>query len=183
MLNDLLQQIARAIPRTGLLLMMTFPATLGAASVTLAWNPTTSPAVAGYRVYQGVQPGNYSNVYEVGTAVSATIPALVPGTTYYFAVTSYTAMELESVFSGEIAFTPSVPTQSRLRLWVTPSGQARLLGDGPVGYRYELLVSTDLRDWKLLANVTMDATGAFQYTDTNATGTGNRFYRLRQTYP
>ena len=74
------------------------------ASVTLAWNASTDPGVAGYNVYYGGASGAYTNELCAGNATNATISGLVEGTTYYFAATSYVASGLESPFSSEVSY-------------------------------------------------------------------------------
>ena len=75
-----------------------------AASVHIAWPPSISPDVAGYRVYYGDQPGFYPNTVQVdGRFTSdAVIGGLEEGKTYFFAVTAYTADGRESRYSEEI---------------------------------------------------------------------------------
>src|SRR5208283_3115362 len=65
-------------------------------SVTLAWNASTDPSVAGYNIYYGGTSGNYTNEICAGNATNATISGLVQGTTYYFAATSYASSGMES---------------------------------------------------------------------------------------
>src|SRR5512136_2035043 len=55
-------------------------------SVTLAWNSSSDPAVTGYHVYYGCKSATYTNQLSVGNATSNTVPNLVNGVTYYFAV-------------------------------------------------------------------------------------------------
>ena len=73
-------------------------------SVTLAWNASTDPSVAGYNVYYGGASGAYTNEISVGNATNATISGLVQGTTYYFAATTYAASGMESPFSSEVSY-------------------------------------------------------------------------------
>ncbi len=73
-------------------------------SVTLAWNASTNPIVAGYNVYYGCACGTYTNKICAGNATNATISGLVQGATYYFAATTYTASGVESPFSSEVSF-------------------------------------------------------------------------------
>jgi hypothetical protein len=73
-------------------------------SITLAWNASTDPIVAGYNVYYGGASGAYTNEISAGNASNATISGLVEGTTYYFAATTYAASGLESPFSSEVSY-------------------------------------------------------------------------------
>lgn len=74
-------------------------------NVTLAWDPSTDPTVVGYNVYTGSQSRTYTNSTDAAADTSITISNLVPGVTYYFAATAYTAAGLESDFSAEASYT------------------------------------------------------------------------------
>ena len=71
-------------------------------SMTLAWNASPSPAVAGYQVYYGLASGDYDGYVDAGGGTNVTISGLSPGTTYYLAVRAYDAAGDESFFSNEI---------------------------------------------------------------------------------
>jgi hypothetical protein len=73
-------------------------------SVTLAWNASTNPIVAGYNVYYGKACGTYTNKICAGNSTNATISGLVQGVTYYFAATTYSTSGVESPFSSEVSF-------------------------------------------------------------------------------
>jgi hypothetical protein len=74
------------------------------AGVTLQWDPSVTPGVIGYRLYSGTTTGVYTQQTEIGNATMAAVSNLVPGTTYFFAVTDYTATGLESTTSNEVAY-------------------------------------------------------------------------------
>ena len=83
----------------------------GANSLMLSWNsPTTnedgSPLndLAGYKLYYGSQPGQYTRVVTVGDFMQAEISDLNSGT-WYLAVTAYDMYGNESSFSNEIYHT------------------------------------------------------------------------------
>ena len=76
-------------------------------SVTLRWEPSTDPELAGYKIYSSVSSGSY------GPAI-ATLPAsvttyqvtgLATGGTYFFVVSAYKNGGLESLHSNEVAKT------------------------------------------------------------------------------
>jgi hypothetical protein len=71
------------------------------ASATLAWQPSTDPAVTGYKIYYGVASQTFTNAIDVGSATNATISNLTEGVTYYFAATAYDTSGIESPFSSE----------------------------------------------------------------------------------
>ncbi len=154
-------------------------------SVTLAWDPSQGPAIAGYRVYQGVASLTYTNVTDVGSATKATLSGLTPGVSYFFAVTAYTTNSLESPLSGEIAYTApaAATTLTTLQLRVSPTRQAVLTATGPAGYRYDLQTTKDFVTWSKLSSVTNKSSGTFQYTDPTPATDTVRYYRLRQTSP
>lgn len=83
------------------------------AQITLAWNASATPGVAGYKVYQGGASRAYTNTADVGNVRSNAV-SLARGATYFFAVTSYLPNGLESDFSNEVAYTatnkPAAPT-------------------------------------------------------------------------
>lgn len=83
------------------------------AQVTLTWNASATPGVAGYKVYQGLASRVYTSNVNVGNALTNTV-SLARGATYFFAVTSYLPNGLESDFSNEVAYTatnkPAAPT-------------------------------------------------------------------------
>ncbi len=151
-------------------------------SVTLAWDPT--PGVAGYRLYMGVLSHTYITTLDVGASTSASVGNLVPGTTYYFAVTDYDTNQLESAFSGEISYTvPPLTGLCRLKVSLSPSGQAVLSGLGPVAYIYSVQASPDLRSWSSIGTVTNSLLGTFQFVDPARPGVRRFYYRLQQLAP
>ena len=74
-----------------------------ASSVTLAWDPSTSTDIAGYRIYYGRTSLDKTNTVTLGNTTTATISNLVSGATYYFAATAYDTANLESDFSNEVS--------------------------------------------------------------------------------
>lgn len=158
------------------------PAPTGA--LTLAWDPSADPSVMGYRLYQGTSSQIYSSVVDIGDQTTATMSALVGGVTYYFAVTAYDADGLESAFSGELSYTvpttaPRPPTSLAVAQ-ITPDGSNHmsLIGTGPAGWVYQVYATQDFLSWLLLGSVTVDGTGAFQFTDPATLLPPRRFYRL-----
>ena len=77
-------------------------------SVMVAWDPSVSTNVVGYRVYYGVGSRNYTNHVSV-TGTTATISGLVGATTYYLAATAYDSNGIESDYSSETNYTTAVP--------------------------------------------------------------------------
>ena len=73
------------------------------ASVTLAWNPSPSSGIAGYRLHYGTSSGNHPNIVNVGNTTTATVSRLTVGQTYYFVATAYNTVGLESPPSNGVS--------------------------------------------------------------------------------
>ena len=84
-------------------------------SVNLAWDASRSGTVMGYRLYEGTQSGHYGQMIDAGNALSATIPNLAAGTTYYFVATVYDSNGSESLPSNEVSFPVSNGCSIRIR--------------------------------------------------------------------
>jgi hypothetical protein len=80
--------------------------TLSAAAETvrLAWDPSTEPDVAGYRVFRGTASGLYDWIRDVGLVTACEFADVSPGQTYYFAVTAYNERGFESEPSAELRY-------------------------------------------------------------------------------
>jgi hypothetical protein len=94
-----------------------FPLALAGQSVTLAWDPSTSPDVIGYVVYYGTDGTNFDSQMDAGPNTSATVTDLQPGTTNYFAVVAYNVNDVESPPSNLVLYnvpaaTPPVTIQT-----------------------------------------------------------------------
>lgn len=78
------------------------PAT-NAPFVSLAFSPSPSGDVSGYRIHYGPASGNYTNSVDVGTSLTnkLTLPA---GVRYYFAALAYTPSGEVSEFSNEVNY-------------------------------------------------------------------------------
>ena len=144
------------------LLILAFLGTTAQAvqSVTLAWGASPSPDVTGYRVYYGAASGVYSNSVVVGNVTTNAVPGLTSGVTYFFAVTAYNAIGLESLFSNEVGYTvPSTNTAPLVTIWPGTAMPA-LVDNGPdnpvelgVQFRSDVAGSiTGIRFYKASAN-------------------------------
>jgi hypothetical protein len=181
--NDALRRFSKTMWLTrflaGLLICTAFITSAQAqANVTLAWNPSTNPVVAGFNIYYGGASGVYTNKTSVGATTSFTFSNLVYGVTYYFAATTYSAAGAESALSGAVAYTVPMPT-SELQLGVTPAKQFVLTMTGPVGHTYDIQATQDFITWTVIGTVTVGANGSLTFTDTNAASFTKRFYRTR----
>lgn len=105
-------------------------ASVAAAEVTLAWDPSPDTRVTNYRVYWGYQSRTYTGSFDVGNVTTATVGSLVAGARYFFAVTATTPEGLESEFSNEVEYTvplpPLTPPALEVQAGATPE-EARLL--------------------------------------------------------
>lgn len=99
-----------------LCVLLTLPWTTLAADVSLSWDPSPSPNIAGYKVYYGYASGNYggTDAYEgpspidVGNILDFPLSGLDEGLPHFFAVTAYNFNGIESGFSNEVFITELV---------------------------------------------------------------------------
>ncbi|WP_224981920.1 Ig-like domain-containing protein [Geomonas agri] len=124
----------------GASLLLSFPCAAFPSTVSLQWDPSTDPDLAGYRVYyqanSSAQPFAGSGAAEgaapvnVSTGTTASISGLDPGSSYYFAVTAYNSSGAESVYSNVVQVKEMVPPVVGI---TTPSASATLSGTVSVG--------------------------------------------------
>ncbi len=141
-------------------------------SVTLSWNFSDDPNVAGYKIYYGTVSRTYLKTVTAGNTNIATISGLIPGTTYYFAATSYNAAGIESTLSNEASYAVPVPAAT-LTSATRSSGQFNFTVAGTAGRVYVVQASTNLVNWVSLQT----NTAPFVFVDTNAGSFKQRFYR------
>lgn len=79
--------------------------------LTLAWDPPSGPAPAGYRVRYGPYPGPALQELDAGLNTVVTVTALVPGTTYEFHVVAYDGQGLTSGPSNFLRLTIAPSTK------------------------------------------------------------------------
>ncbi len=72
-------------------------------SITVSWEPSTSPDLKGYKVYIGTAPGEYFRIHDVGATTETTFADLSETKRYYFVVTAYDSLGNESRFSEEVS--------------------------------------------------------------------------------
>ncbi len=73
-----------------------------AGEVIVSWSPNVEKDLMGYRIYYGTNGGDYTNFMDVGNVTNRTVNNLMPGTTYFFAVTAYDSAGNESEYSKEV---------------------------------------------------------------------------------
>jgi hypothetical protein len=101
-------------------------------TVTLAWDPNPNPNLAGYRLYYRIATQSYTQSIDVGNATTVSVPSLIAGQTYLFAVTAYNTHAVESVPSTEVSYTVPVaaaaaapsPAQASAAATPTPTAAA-----------------------------------------------------------
>jgi len=76
-----------------------------AGQITLAWDASSGPDLAGYRLYYGQGSGNYTSAIDVSLQTTYTVVDLQDGAHYYFAVKAYDSSGNESGFSNEVSTT------------------------------------------------------------------------------
>src|SRR5262245_41781387 len=101
---------ARALPcaLAGFLAIMACPAASWGLEARLRWTPSSDTRVEGYYVYVREATAPYATARDAGAAqrtadgsLTWTLTGLSPDTTYYVALTAYTAERVESTLSNE----------------------------------------------------------------------------------
>ena len=112
-----------------------------AGDATLAWDPSSSPGITGYRLYYGQSSGNYTSNINVGMTTSYTVTGLQDGQTYFFAVTATDGTN-ESGFSNEASKTIPVSTTSQASFSATPT-----YGAAPLSVDFTDTSTGEITDW------------------------------------
>ena len=100
------------------MLMLVGAATTGAERLTLAWDPSPSAEVAGYRLYWGTNTRSYQFVTNAGLALTQSVALPYRGR-WFFAATAYSTNGLESDFSSEVSWeSKPVPPVMAGERWV-----------------------------------------------------------------
>ena len=102
-----------------------------ARNVTLTWDPSSDPSVAGYTLFYGTSSGNYTQSINTGNATSAILTSLTEGSTYFIVVTAYNSLGLHSVPSNEVSFTAPANAPPTVRL-TSPLPGDSLDGSNPI---------------------------------------------------
>jgi hypothetical protein len=85
-----------------------------AASVSLAWDPSPSQNVVGYRLYYGPTPGMQTVFVDAGLKTSETVD--IPPGKYYFVARAYNATG-ESGPSNEVEYVQAAPVPTPTSVW------------------------------------------------------------------
>jgi len=144
-------------------------------SVSIAWNPNTNSGTAGYIIYAGSSPANYTAQLNVGTNTDVTVTGLTEGKTNYFAVSAYNTANVIGAQSAPISYivpgllvmTPGTGTNRTMSFPTAP------------GHSYSIQASTDLINWESVYRGAVATSNAwFSFTDSQAGSFPHRFYRL-----
>lgn len=101
------------------IMCLLFPVFAQAASVSLAWDASTSTGVTGYKIYVSKMNNVYgpsNSAIDVGNVLTYTVLNLDQGTTYYFVATAYNPGN-ESGYSNQVSTTTpwSVPLPPNMK--------------------------------------------------------------------
>jgi len=112
----------RRFGSAGLVLSL-FSSPLFAASINVAWDPSSSSNVGGYKVSWGTSSGNYTSTVDVGNKTAYTLPGLTEGTKYFVAAKAYDSTKTtESAYSNEANVTVPVTTTTSTGGTTTSTG-------------------------------------------------------------
>ena len=95
------------------MLMLVGAVAAGAERLTLAWDPSPSAGVSGYRLYWGTNTRAYQFVTNAGLVLTQSV-VLPHGARWFFAATACDTNGLESDFSNEVSWQskPSAPAMA-----------------------------------------------------------------------
>lgn len=118
---------------------MMFALQVGAENIGLAWDPSDSTDVIGYRIHQGIAAGEYLDVLDVGLVGEAEITDMEAGAMYYLAATAYAADGRESGYSNEVGYLVAsaspFPTPTATSIPApTPTPVDPFIGDATLGF-------------------------------------------------
>ena len=104
--NDIVGRLFQIAGRSkflgGLLSLAALGGSVQAGNVDLAWNRSTDALIVGYDIHYGEASGVYTSSVDAGPNLTAAVTGLMPGQTYYFAVTAYDANGDASAFSNQV---------------------------------------------------------------------------------
>jgi hypothetical protein len=116
----------------------------------VAWVPSVSGNVAGYKIYYSTTSGHYTNVITADAFTTSTqLSGLKPGAVYFVAVVTVDSLGHESAKSPEVYFiTPSAPVL-RTKLWRDQYGNSYLnvFTSDPITRSWELDYTLDFINW------------------------------------
>jgi len=129
--------------------------------LSISWNPNPESDVAGYKVSWGYSTGNYGTTVDVGNQTQYNFVPPDPTQQYHFGIQAYDSAGLQSPYSSDVVWTPTVsgpPTATTGNATVITANGATLNGTvNPMG-------ST--------------VTASFQYGRTTTYGSATQLFNL-----
>lgn len=94
-------------------MVLTFPAAglCQTATKTFEWNPNSESDLAGYKLYRGTAPGNYTDVVNVGNVTRYSWQGFQTGAEYYVNIKAFDTSANESPYDGEVKVDLLPPTK------------------------------------------------------------------------
>jgi len=140
-----------------------------AADVTLAWDASTSSAVAGYKLYYGLAPRVYNAPIDVGNVTQYKLTGVAEGKNLYFAVTAYDAKKNESVLSTELPCWTIIPSVSGSGS-ITPAVTTVVSSVTPLTFTFTPILGNSVTD-VLVDNSSVGARDSYIFATPNANHT------------
>jgi phosphodiesterase/alkaline phosphatase D-like protein len=110
-------------------------------------------------------------------AVSNLLNGLTPLTRYYYRLAASNNVSLS--FGAGLSFITGTTTPPQFdQVSVQPGNNFVFQAEGQAGANYTLLVSTNLKNWTVLTNLSADGNGLFQFSTGPASNYPVRFFRL-----
>lgn len=157
-------------------------------ALTVVWNPSPSPSVAGYAVYWGLSSDSCTNRIAVRSVTNVTLVGFRRNATYHLAVAAYDAAGEESPWSNRIQYsrTPqAIPSMAVTKLSppqpIVPSGTnpvLRLTFMGQAGGNYRLQATEDFQHWDVLCTTNCEQQQLIVYDLPYSATIPQRFFRL-----
>jgi hypothetical protein len=127
-------------------------------AVTLAWDANPETDLVGYKLSYGTASGAYTNVISTGLVTEISVPNLVEGTTYYFAVAAVNAAGAQSLNSNEVSysFTTSGAVVPPTVVTTSPTGKTAIYVDSEDPTQWAAALAVDGNPntfWHTLWNV------------------------------
>lgn len=161
----------------GFLCLAIYTSSQASQSVSLQWNKSSDPSVAGYMVYSGSLSGTYTTTNDVGTNITATIGGLKEGSTNYFVVTAYNSLRMESLPSNEVRF--YAPGIVKL-MSAGKNKPAQLAFPIAPGQTNAIEASTNLKTWVTILLTNCPTNCWITWSDPAASSNAMRFYRIHR---
>lgn len=144
--------------------------------ITLQWQVSVDPSVAGYALYYSVDGSATTNRVDVGPATTATVKSLIASSTYSFYVVAYDADQNESVPSNLLLYT--APAISSMRLSQISADTMSISFHVAPGAACHVEYTDGLNppNWIVLTTAVADSNGLVTINDP-VNASGSRFYR------